>query len=197
MQPARKSKDVAPQQRFLDVAADLFARNGYHATSIRDIARALGVTPGAVYAHFPSKARVLLAVYETGVARISEAVDTVIEAGAPPWTALERACHSHLEAVLADSGYARVVVRVLPEDVEEVAGDLARLRSNYEARFRKLIDALELAPGTSRTMLRFTLLGALNWCQVWYRPGLMAPGDIAREIVRNLRQGAAAEGAGA
>lgn len=194
MQPARKSEEPAPRQRFLDVAADLFARNGYHATSLRDIARALGVTPGAVYAHFASKARVLLAVYETGVGQIGDAVDQAMQGSADPWSTLERACHRHLEAILADSGYARVVIRVLPEDVPEVAGELARLRAGYEARFRTLIDALDLAPGTSRTLLRFTLLGALNWSQVWYRPGLTGPGDIAREVVRNLRNGAAPHG---
>ena len=194
MEPAEAQKDTAPQQRFLDVAADLFARNGYHATSIRDIARSLGVTPGAVYAHFPSKAGILLAVYEAGVTRISEAVDQVMRSGEDPWTALEQACHRHLEAVLAGDGYARVVVRVVPEDVEDVSGDLARLRADYETRFRRLVDALELAPGTNRTLLRFTLLGALNWSQVWYRPGLTNPDDIAREIVRNLKDGVAAKG---
>lgn len=192
--PATAGKETAPQQRFLDVAADLFARNGYHATSIRDIARAVGVTPGAVYAHFPSKARILLAVYETGVAGIVDAVGDVVRSDAAPWAVLEQACHRHLEAVLADNGYARVVVRVVPEDVPEVAADLARLRAGYEARFRRLIDALDLAPGTNRTLLRFTLLGALNWSQVWYRPGLTSPGDIAREIVHALRDGVATSG---
>ncbi len=194
MEPARDGKATAPQQRFLDVAADLFARNGYHATSIRDIARALGVTPGAIYAHFPSKAGILLAVYATGVARISEAVDEVLQSGEAPWIALEQACHRHLEAVLAGNGYARVVVRVVPEDVEDVGTELARLRADYEARFRKLIDALDLVPGTNRGLLRFTLLGALNWSQVWYRPGLTAPDDIAREIVRSLKDGVAVKG---
>jgi AcrR family transcriptional regulator len=194
LQPAETRSDTAAQQRFLDGAADLFARNGYHATSIRDIARALGVTPGAVYAHFPSKARILLAVYEAGVTTISQAVDQVMCSGGTPWTVLEQACHNHLEAVLADNGYARVVVRVVPEDVAEVADDLARLRAGYEARFRQLVDALDLVPGTNRTLLRFTLLGALNWSQVWYRPGLTGPGDIAREIVRSLKDGVAAKG---
>ncbi len=194
MKPAPTRKESAPQQRFLDGAADLFARNGYHATSIRDIARALGVTPGAIYAHFPSKAGILLAVYEAGVARITEAVDHVMQSGETPWIALEKACHRHLDEVLADNGYARVVVRVVPEDVAEVSADLARLRADYESRFRHLVDALDLAPGTNRTLLRFTLLGALNWSQVWYRPGLTAPGDIAGEIVRNLKDGVAVKG---
>ncbi len=183
----RKIKDEAPQQRFLDVAAELFARHGYHATSIRDIARELGVTPGAVYAHFPSKSRILLAVYEEGVRRVSAAVDAA--AGATPWAALEEVCRRHLEALLADSGYARVVIRVLPSEVADVAAELTALRDGYEARFRRLIAALELAPGTDRALLRLTLLGALNGTQVWYRPGTAEPAAIARALVRNLRHG--------
>ncbi len=188
----RKSRDEAPQQRFLDVAAELFARHGYHATSIRDIARELGVTPGAVYAHFPSKSRILLAVYEEGVRRVSAAVDAA--AGATPWAELEEACHRHLEALLADSGYARVVIRVLPSDVADVAAELTALRDGYEARFRRLIAALELAPGTDRTLLRLTLLGALNGTQVWYRPGTAEPAAIARALVRSLRHGTERKG---
>ena len=193
MRPAQRREDGASRQRFLDVSAELFARNGYHATSIRDIARALEVTPGAVYAHFPSKARVLLAVYEAGVRQIGEAVDGETAVPGDPWDLLERACHRHLLAVLAGNGYARVVIRVLPEDVEEVSGELSRLRADYEARFKRLIDGLPLDPGTDRTLLRFTLLGALNWSQVWYRPGLADQREIAREIVASLRNGVASK----
>lgn len=193
MRPAQRREDGASRQRFLDVSAELFARDGYHATSIRDIARALEVTPGAVYAHFPSKAAVLLAVYEAGVRQIGEAVDRATATPGAPWDLLERACHHHLQAVLSGNGYARVVIRVLPEDVEEVAGQLSALRAGYEARFKQLIDGLPLEPDTNRTLLRFTLLGALNWSQVWYRPGLADKREIAREIVASLRNGVAME----
>jgi AcrR family transcriptional regulator len=190
----RKSGETAPQRRFLDVAAELFARHGYHATSIRDIARALGVTPGAVYAHFASKSGILLAVYEEGVRQVSEAVDGAAGAGKTPWAALEEACRRHLEALLADSGYARVVIRVLPSDVPDVARELTALRDGYEARFRRLIEALELAPKTDRGLLRLTLLGALNGTQVRYRPGKADPAAIARTLVRSLRQGTERKG---
>ena len=193
METAPKRDDATARQRFLDTAAELFARDGYHATSIRDIARAMGVTPGAVYAHFASKAEVLLAVYDAGVSQIGEAVDAVMEAGGAPWEILERACCRHLEAVLADSGYARVVIRVLPGDVEEVSAKLTELRAGYEARFRRLICTLDLAAGVDRTLFRFTLLGALNWSQVWYRPDGATPEAIAAEIVRSLRCGVQSE----
>jgi AcrR family transcriptional regulator len=47
------------KQRILDIASGLFARQGYGATTIVDIARELGTTTAALYYHFPSKAAIL------------------------------------------------------------------------------------------------------------------------------------------
>jgi len=189
LETVQKTTDLSARERFVAVAAELFARNGYDGTSIRDIAREMGVTPGAVYAHFVSKAGLLLAVYKTGVERISSAVDEEIHASTDPWTNLERACWRHLEVLVAENGFAKVVIRVLPTDIEEVAGELTTLRRQYEERFRRLIDALELRAGTNRNLLRLQLLGALNWTQVWYRAEHADLADIAHALVENLRRG--------
>lgn len=47
------------KQRILDIASGLFARQGYTATTIADIARELGTTTAALYYHFPSKSAIL------------------------------------------------------------------------------------------------------------------------------------------
>ena len=47
------------KQRILQIAGELFARQGYTATTIADIARELGTTTAALYYHFPSKAAIL------------------------------------------------------------------------------------------------------------------------------------------
>lgn len=49
-------------ERIIEVALDLFSEQGYEATSMRHIAAALGLSPGAFYHHFPSKEAVLVAV---------------------------------------------------------------------------------------------------------------------------------------
>lgn len=178
--------------RILGVAAEWFGTHGYAATSIRDLAREVGVTVGAIYVHFPSKDRLLVAVYEEGVRRIGEAVDAVPDM-AEPWKRLEAAAQAHLEALLDNAGFARVIVRVIPTDVPEAARDLRRLRNGYEARFRGLIEALDLAPGFDRTLLRLQLLGALNATQAWYRRGAECSDSktIASQFVAALRTGAA------
>ncbi|HTK15321.1 MAG TPA: TetR/AcrR family transcriptional regulator [Acidimicrobiia bacterium] len=43
------------RQQLLEVACDLFARSGFHDTSMDDIAEGAGVTKPVLYQHFPSK----------------------------------------------------------------------------------------------------------------------------------------------
>jgi AcrR family transcriptional regulator len=54
--------------RVLDVTADLFQRNGYHATSIKDVMQAAGASGGALHHHFPTKKQLALAVIQDRVA---------------------------------------------------------------------------------------------------------------------------------
>jgi TetR/AcrR family transcriptional regulator, cholesterol catabolism regulator len=193
--PVKPAGEEHTRARILAIAAERFAREGYAATSVRDIARSVGVTVGAIYVHFPSKGRLLVAVYEEGARRIGRAVDVAGAAG--PWERLRAAVTAHLETLLADGGSVRGIVRVLPEDVPEVAGDLRRLRQAYELRFRRLIEALDLAPGVDRTLLRLMLLGALNATQVWFQPvGRTDAAAIARQFVATLEMGARTPGKG-
>jgi TetR/AcrR family transcriptional regulator, cholesterol catabolism regulator len=188
-----RGEEQETRARILAAAAAWFADQGYAATSIRDIAREVGVTVGAIYVHFASKDRLLAAVYEEGVRRIGEAVDAAIQSSNEPWGRLEAASAAHLKALLDNTSFAGVVVRVIPGDVPEVARDLELLRDGYEARFRALIDALDLAPGCDRTLLRLQLLGALNATLTWYRRGSghSTPRQVAQHFVAALRDGAA------
>ncbi|MDP6709309.1 MAG: TetR/AcrR family transcriptional regulator [Alphaproteobacteria bacterium] len=183
------------RQEVLDAAAACFAGRGYRATTMREIAAQAGMLPGSIYYHFPSKEELLLAVYEEGVRRIEAVIDGAVAAVEGPWARLEAACAAHLEAILDESDYARVIIRVLPEDAGEAAAALVALRDRYEGRFRALFQAVPLAAGADRGALRLLLIGAMNWSQVWYRPGREPPAALARTFVRALRPGAEVEAA--
>ena len=60
-------------------AARLFAEKGYHGTSIGDLAEAMGVQKGSLYAHIDSKADLLWAVAHDGAVAFHSALDTVPE----------------------------------------------------------------------------------------------------------------------
>jgi AcrR family transcriptional regulator len=171
----------------LDEAARLFRAQGFHGTSVRDIVRAVDMLPGSLYYHFPTKEALLAAVYAEGVRRISEAVEAAITGKRDPWERFEAACIAHLEALLQESDYAQVVIRVLPADAPSVAAELVRLRDDYERRWVELVQNLPVARGVDRRSLRLMLLGALNWTQTWYHRGRDSPRTIAKRFVQLLQ----------
>lgn len=159
---------------------------------MRDIAKAVGMLPGSLYYHFPSKEELLVAVYSAGVDRVAGAVREAIAEVDRPWERLEAACRAHLEALLGGSDYAQVVIRIFPGDAPGVEERLAQLREGYERQFRDLVERLPLASDADPRLVRLFLLGALNWSQFWYRPGGAGPREIAAGFVRLLRAGARA-----
>lgn len=186
---ARKPRAHNRLPQLLDEAARLFRAQGFHGTSVREIVQSIDMLPGSLYYHFAAKEDLLAAVYEEGVHRISERVLGAIAGETGAWRRLEAACIAHLEALLEDSDYAQVVIRVRPADVPAVAPSLVALRDRYEEIFVGLVAALPLRRGTDRRSLRLMLLGALNWSQTWYRPGRDDARAIGREFVALLRHG--------
>jgi AcrR family transcriptional regulator len=179
----RAVRQNSRRRDILDAAAALLRARGFHGTSVRDIAAAAGMTPGAIYSHFASKAALLLAIYQEGIDVISERVDAAIASASDPRQQLIAACEAHVDMLLDRTDFAQVLIRVLPEDVPEVTAELTVLRDGYEERFRRLVDALPLPPTVSRRHLRLFVLGAMNWAQVWYRPGEDSPRTIARRLI--------------
>mgnify|MGYP001764076628 CR=1 FL=1 len=188
--PLRQAHADSRAPLLLDAAARLFCRRGYEGTSVRDIAQAAGMLPGSLYCHFATKDDLLVAVYLRGVEQICAAVEAAVRRHADPWARLEAACVAHLEAILRDDDYARVVVRVRPSDVQGAADRLVAQRDRYEALWAGLVAALPLPRRTDRRTLRLMLLGALNWSQNWYRAdGGASPRVLARQFIALLRQG--------
>jgi AcrR family transcriptional regulator len=186
--PARAPRADNRLPLILDEAARLFRAQGFHGTSVRDIVKAVDMLPGSLYYHFPTKEALLAAVYAEGVRRISEAVTAAVAGRRDPWERLEAACIAHLEALLQESDYAQVVIRVRPADAPSVAAELVRLRDGYERLWIDLAQDLPLARGVDRRSLRLMLLGGLNWSQTWYHKGRDTPRTIAKRFVQLLRE---------
>ncbi len=66
--PPITPKAAATRARLLEIAAAVFIEQGYAAVSLRDIAKAAGVTKGAIYGHFRSKGQLLVEVIRTQLA---------------------------------------------------------------------------------------------------------------------------------
>jgi AcrR family transcriptional regulator len=182
------------RELILSAAAGLFRRQGYVATSMRDIASAAKLVPGSLYHHFSSKEDLLFEIHKEGIERITAAIERVASPHQDPWQRLEAACRAHLEELVEGGDFSAVVAAfTLRQDrTGKLMQRLAPQRRTYERRFKALVDALPIEPDVDRRMLRLQLLGALNWTLTWYQPGTSTPADLARQLTRLIRNGASA-----
>lgn len=169
------------------MSARLFAKGGFEATSMRDIAGRAGMLAGSLYYHFDSKNDLIAAVYEAGVAEIARAVDEAVGGQTGPWERLEAACAAHLTSLLSNTAHAAVMTAELRRLEARLRRRLVVLRDGYERRFAALVADLPLPHGTDRSLWRLQLLGALNWTPTWYRSDGKPPAAIARALVASLR----------
>lgn len=73
---------AARRDQILDIAVEVFARAGFHATSMNDVAEAAGVTKPVLYQHFASKQELYRALLEEAGSRLRTAVTAAVD-GAP------------------------------------------------------------------------------------------------------------------
>lgn len=74
----------------LEVAAQLFAKNGFDSVSINEIGIAAGITGPAIYRYFASKEALLLSVYERFYKRVAEGIQAILGQDIEPWETLEK-----------------------------------------------------------------------------------------------------------
>jgi TetR/AcrR family transcriptional regulator, cholesterol catabolism regulator len=168
-----------------DVASALFGHRGYAATSMRDIAKALDLQGGSLYAHIPSKEAVLAAIVEEAADAFHAAVRPIAEG---PGTAAERLramMGAHLGVVTGGRDRAKVFLFewtfLAPERREAVV----RSRAAYQGYFERVIgegaDAGELEAADPRLAAIF-VLSAMNGMAHWYRPdGRLGPDALAEQ----------------
>jgi AcrR family transcriptional regulator len=73
--PALAAAEAPTRERILDIAEGLFADRGLAGTSVRHISAAVGVTPGSLYNHFPSKQALYEAVLDRGIRPLLELME--------------------------------------------------------------------------------------------------------------------------
>ena len=118
-------------------AARLFAEKGYHGTSVGDIAAAMGVQKGSLYAHMDSKQDLLYEAMREGAEAFHAALDEVPE-DLPAPERIRLALRGHLRVVAEQLDVATVFVREWRYLEGERREAILAERRRYEERFRAL-----------------------------------------------------------
>lgn len=198
--------DAAPDRReeVLAAAAECFMRRGYEATSMDDVAEALGATKGRVYHHFRSKPDLFFAVFRRAIAILMR--EAAVHETGPGLAAerLRRMARAHVLCMMESQAFQRNLTLgvdlyrfgTAAAEHKATLEELMDLRRGYEDAFRRTFAAgggdgslKSLDPSLAMR----TLLGAINWVAVWYSP---RPGEtrahretLADEIVTQVLGG--------
>jgi AcrR family transcriptional regulator len=155
-------------------AARLFAEKGYHGTSIGDLAEAMGVQKGSLYAHIESKADLLWEVARDGAGAFHAALDAIPE-DLPAPEKIRLALRAHLGVITEQLEVATVFIREWRYLEGARRDEFMAERRRYEERFRAFFrEGREL--GSLRSDLddataTLLALSAANWAYTWLRPG--------------------------
>ena len=193
---ASKNKPAAAEETnrraaIVRAAGRLFHEKGYSATTIRDIANAVGMRSGSPFYHFRTKHDMLRAVVLEGIGAIDEAVARAANSGKPPRATFEAMLRAHLGQLLGEQGRdfaATLLHETRHLDPEELA-EVVAFKDRYEAMWQKALQDLKRAGliADDSQVARLFLMGALNWTVQWYRPdGPRSIEQIARQLASFL-----------
>jgi AcrR family transcriptional regulator len=154
-------------------AAQLFRAKGFDGTTIRDIARAVGMQSGSPFYHFENKHELLMAVMEEGLRQgLERAHAVLVDEALPPTQRFERLVRTHY-GILHDTGSDFVPVmlydwRSLPAAYRR---RIVALKNRYDMLWQRTLDELHAA-GLLRAdpkLARLMILGAINFSATWYQ----------------------------
>jgi AcrR family transcriptional regulator len=187
--------DVQPEaaRRLMLAGVESFARRGYHATTTRDIAGGAGMSPAALYVHFPSKAALLFAISRSGHEQTLALVENVLTREQDPAERIRMLVEDFVAWHARRHTVARVVqyeLQALPEKEYEI---VAELRRRIERIVREVIaDGVEsgaFSVPEPRTAARAVLslgVDVARWYTERSRPTPTALGQEYGELVLRM-----------
>ena len=156
----------------VEAAAEAFRTKGFAATSLEDIASAVGIWKGSLYHYIDTKEDLLFAVVREPAEEILVGLRELSQMDLPPTEKIRRATRSHLKVLETNFVYASVYL-------QEIAG--RRRMKEWSAMDREYLELLEsiirdgiaegeFAPLTNPRIATLGIIGSLNWLTHWYRP---------------------------
>jgi AcrR family transcriptional regulator len=166
--PVLREKYDRRQQEVVAIAAALFARRGFQATSMDELSEATGLGSGGLYHYIGSKQRLLFEIFAQLMDPLLARADELEASDLEPEAKLRelvRAWLAHIETHLdhmAVFAQERHAVEHEPEWEQVRAG-----RDRFEAILARLLAAV----GITDRLQHFALLGMVNHTATWLKPG--------------------------
>jgi len=184
------SRDKSRRTEILEKAASLFRKRGFAATSMRDIARAMGMESASLYNHIKSKQEILEALlmplaktYTKGITNIAHSPLTSIQK-------LERIIADQIQITIENTDAVSLVPNEWVHLESNTKSEYLKLRNFYEKAFKDTFEqAIQdgyLKP-VNVEIATFSILSTLRWLYSWYdKNKKINPLELETELITNL-----------
>jgi AcrR family transcriptional regulator len=163
-------------------AAQIFRDRGFDATSVSDIARALGLTKAGLYHHFESKEALLFEIMMFGMDKVRDEVVLPVRTIRDPEERLRQLIVRHARITTRGQGAVAHLgdeIRALPPSARK---QIEQRMHVYLDLVRGTLDELKAAGRlrpVDRTVAAFSIIGTILWLPRWFR----ADGRLTQEQV--------------
>ena len=169
--------------RIRQAAVRLFKARGYHGTSVRDLAEALGIEPASLYHHFPSKEAILVDVFERTMDDMQDGLYQAVASATTPSAQLRNVVRTHVLSHIQRQDEAFVSHSELRSLTPAHHRRIIAKRDRYEQSMRDLLAAGVKAGEFEIADIGVTTIAILMMCSGvsdWFtRRGRLKPDKVA------------------
>jgi len=191
-----QNKTPTNNERLAEVyrtAAQIILRKGYDATSVNDIANALGMTKAGLYHYISGKKELLFDIMTFGLDELNDECVAPAHSIADPAERLHFIITKHAQLVTRGQGAITILVDEITALTPAQQRKITARKRDYFDKLRGTLDQLK-AEGklqdVDTTTAAFSILGMVNWLSRWFRPdGAMTPDQIGEEIAKIVLHG--------
>jgi TetR/AcrR family transcriptional regulator, cholesterol catabolism regulator len=186
-----EKKSASGNERLAEVyrtAAQIILRKGYDATSINDIANALGMTKAGLYHYIHGKKELLFDIMNFGLDELDEEVATPAASIHDPVERLHFIIASHAQLVTRGQGAITILVDEITALTPAQNRIITRRKREYFDRLRDLLNTLKeqgKLQNVDTTAATFSILGMISWLSRWFRQnGALTQEQVAEQIAK-------------
>ena len=191
---ARKASETRwelQKDRMLRAAAKCFNEKGYSGSSLKDVARVLGLTDAALYYYVKNKEELVYLCYLRAGDVGREAMDRAMADGSNGHDTVKRYLRYHLEAMTGELGPVAIMSEIpslKPEHRERILEISRHHGARFEAVLKKGIEDGSIAPCDVR-MTGNAIMGSLNWVPKWFHGDAAIAANVVAEFPEILSAG--------
>ena len=192
-QEKKEQERQAKRDAVLLAAVKIFNQQGFHSTSLDDVAQSLGISKPTIYHYLGNKEQVLLTCVEIGLQQLIEAAKDVEKQSISGFEKLRRFLFLYGCRNLDDFGRCVILTSDDALSKEGLAKFKALKRIVHEALLNIIQDAQadqSIRAEHDAKILAATLTGAINWSAKWYDPqGALSKEETVQKMVDILTYG--------